>query len=237
MKNNKGMTLVEIIISIVLISIVLLFLFALLVTVNDINTESEVNSSYLINKSLILKNIEEDLSKAKSIKLSKCEVSNFYTSYNTLSLTNDDYKISQCIALRYKYTPGTLNVDSEGWEIDDSGAPKYAYVGLYYYSNKSSYVISYIHGNIKATRLLDKYEKYNVNDGKLDDNFKININLGSGNTCDACTYDKNVNDCNSSLNCSSQTEDKFSTITIPIIGPDEKDYSIIISYYGKVTIE
>ena len=57
MKNNKGMTLVEIIISIALISILLLFLFMLLVTVNDINTESEVNSNYLINKSLILNEI------------------------------------------------------------------------------------------------------------------------------------------------------------------------------------
>lgn len=224
MKNNKGMTLVEIIISIALISIVLLFLFALLVTVNDINTESEVNSSYLINKSLILKNIEEDLSKAKSIQLSKCEVNNFYTSYNTSLLTNEDYKVSQCLALNY--------YDSSGTQLGET-----AYIGLYYYSNKLSYVISYIHGNIKATRLLDKYEKYNVNDGKLDDNFKININLGSGNTCDSCTYDKNVSNCNSNLNCFSQTEDKFSTITIPIIGPDEKDYSIIISYYGTVTIE
>ena len=58
--NNKGITLVEIIISIALISIVLLFLFSLLVTVNDMNNESEVNTTYLITKSLILKNIEDE---------------------------------------------------------------------------------------------------------------------------------------------------------------------------------
>ena len=50
--NKKGMTLVEIIISIALISIVLIFLFSLLVNVRDINSSSEVNTTYLINKAL-----------------------------------------------------------------------------------------------------------------------------------------------------------------------------------------
>ena len=65
--NNKGITLIEIIISIVLVSIVLIFLFTLLISVKDMNTESEVNSTYLINKSLILKNIEEDITITISI--------------------------------------------------------------------------------------------------------------------------------------------------------------------------
>ena len=74
MKNNKGKTLVEIIISIALISIVLLFLFMLLVTVNDINLESEVNSNYLLNKYFFLKNVEEELSKTNSITLTTCNI-------------------------------------------------------------------------------------------------------------------------------------------------------------------
>lgn len=217
MKNNKGMTLVEIIISIALISIVLLFLFMLLVSVNDINQESEVNSTYLVNKSLILKNVEEDLSNTKSIKLSTCDIKDFYTKYDDyLADLDDNEKANQCIKLTY---------------INDTGSSD-AYIGLYYYQNKSEYVISYIHGNVKATRLLPNFEKYNVdidkntNEAYLKNNFKIKIGT---------SYDEKVSK-TSDITTYASTSDEFATITIPIIGPDEKDYSIIISYYGIVEI-
>ena len=83
--NNKGITLIEIIISIVLISIVLIYLFSLLVAVNDINEESDINSTYLVNKALIIKNIEEDLSNVtsdKDLEISACNISEFYTNYD-----------------------------------------------------------------------------------------------------------------------------------------------------------
>lgn len=222
MKNNKGMTLVEIIISIALISIVLLFLFMLLITVNDINDESEVNSSYLINKSLILKNIEEDLSKASSITLSTCDVkTDIYGNYNSSpspyftdkdNNSKDNLKANKCIKINY----------NDGSDV--------AKIGIYYYKNKNSYVISYIHGNVKATRLLTDFEKYNVtvNEDHTAD-LKNDFEIVLGNT---------DNSCGSNLSeCSTSSDDIFSKITIPIIGPDEKDYSIIISYYGTVTIE
>ena len=217
MKNNKGMTLVEIIISIALISIVLLFLFMLLVTVNDINTESEVNSNYLINKSLILKNIEDELSKTSSITLYTCNVKNdiftnygvspspYYT-YEGESTVQNKLKAKTCIKIKY---------DSD---------PELAKIGIYYYKNKNSYVISYIHGSIKATRLLPEFENYNVNGTNLKNDFQIKL----GNVT--------TNKCGSNLSGCSNVNNSFSTITIPIIGPDEKDYSIIISYYGTVTI-
>lgn len=222
MKNNKGMTLVEIIISIALISIVLLFLFMLLITVNDINDESEVNSSYLINKSLILKNIEEDLSKTEvsSVKLSTCNIADFYTSYNTYKDSLETkYKANQCISIAY--------LDADNNLIGE----KPAYISIYYYQNKSSYVISYIHGNVKATRLLPDFEKYNVTVNESDNTVDLKNDF-------EIMLDNTNNSCGSTLiGCSSTSNDIFSKITIPIIGPDEKDYSIIISYYGKVTIE
>lgn len=207
--NNKGITLTEIIISIALISIVLIFLFSLLVTVNDINKESEVNSTYLINKSLILKNIEEDLRNATSgIALRKCQngVKDIYSTYDINALTKTEYKASECIILDYDNNESTEN----------------AKLGIYYYDKKESYVISYIYDNVKATRLLPNFEKYNVNKstGELNNNMKMKIN---GSICG-----QDLSGCSSSSG--------FATITIPIIGEDEKDYSIIISYYGTVLI-
>ncbi len=203
--NKKGITLVEIIISIVLISIVLIFLFSLLVTVNDINEESKVNSTYLINKSLILKNIEEDLSKATSVKLSSCNINDLYTGYSTYKDTlNTELKASKCIKFTY--------------DTDDD-----AYLGIYFYkrsetdNDKNGYVISYIHKktSVRATRQLPDFEVNNVDSsGNLKKQWKYN----------------NTTEINSTF---SQTldSDEFHIINIPIIGDDGKDYSINISYY------
>ena len=205
--NKKGITLVEIIISIVLISIVLIFLFSLLVTVNDINKESEVNSTYLINKSLILKNIEEDLSKATNVQLGSCSINNFYTSYNTDALSTE-LKANRC--LNFKFNEGTSEESN-------------AYLGIYYYkrsdtnSDKNGYVISYIHEktNVRATRQLPDFELNNVDSsGSLKLEWKYN------NTEEiTSTFSQTLNN------------NKFHKINIPIIGSDGKDYSINISYY------
>lgn len=203
--NKKGITLVEIIISIALISIVLIFLFNLLVDVKDMNDEASINSDYLINKALILKNIEEDLDKADSLKLNTCEINDFYKTYNTYKDSLEDkQKASECI--KFIFNNDNSNV---------------AHLGIYYYKNKDSYVISYIHGNTKATRLLPEFEKYNVDDsGNIKSGFEIKYSNSSGptklyNEINAITLDKDI----------------FHKIEIPIIGSDGKDYSILISYY------
>ena len=61
MLNKKGMTLLEIIISIALISVVMLFLFSLL---NDIQYESKHSSyakDFLVSRATIIKDVEEDI--------------------------------------------------------------------------------------------------------------------------------------------------------------------------------
>ena len=207
--NKKGITLVEIIISIALISIVLVFLFSLLVDVKDMNDEASINSDYLINKALILKNIEEDLDKAKTeLKINTCEINDFYTTYNTYKDSLEDkQKASECI--KFIFNDDNNNV---------------AYLGIYYYKNKETYVISYIHGNTKATRLLPEFEKYNVKDGKIKDEFKIKYS-NSDNTTDTTNVP-----ITGEMRLGNNI---FHKIEIPIIGSDGKDYSILISYYKK----
>uniref|UniRef100_UPI0040260636 prepilin-type N-terminal cleavage/methylation domain-containing protein n=1 Tax=Candidatus Ventrenecus sp. TaxID=3085654 RepID=UPI0040260636 len=61
MLNKKGMTLLEIVISIALISVVMLFLFSLL---NDIQYESKHSSyakDFLVSRATIIKDVEEDI--------------------------------------------------------------------------------------------------------------------------------------------------------------------------------
>ena len=223
--NKKGITLVEIIISIVLVSIVLIFLFSLLITVKDINTSSEVNSTYLINKSLLLKNIEEDLSKAESVNLGQCEngIKDIYSSYddkdkNGNSLTAE-FKANNCIKFVYSFK----EKDESGNDVNkDSNA----YLGIYYYKNKEKYVISYIHEykNIRATRELPNFEKtasivhYDSDGDETLDKYKLKDWEHNGSPIDS-SYSSDL------------TNGNFYVINIPIIGPDGKDYSINISYY------
>ena len=216
--NKKGITLIEIIISIALISIVLIFLFSLFINVKDMNESSKINSTYLINKSLILKDIENDLSNetVQDITIGTCSISDIYHKYGDsdyFDSINNVYKAHECIMID--------GIDSNP-----------AYIALYYYKNKDSYVISYIHGDIKSTRTLPKFEDYNVtNLGKLKNTI---ILVNSENN--SCQYNESNNNFDSSVGCNNSNAN-FYKISIPIIGSDGKDYTILISYYGKVTVE
>ena len=210
MLNKKGITLIEIIISIALISIVLIFLFSLLINVNDMNKEADVNSTYLINKALILKNIEEDLKNKEEITITKCAQS-IYSNYkpDELDTINKGY---ECIEINY-------------------GDNDIAKLGIYYYNNKRSYVISYIHDSIKATRVLPDFDSYNIN--KEEGTIKQTLSINRANT--SCNYN---NSTGLTKTCNSNTENKdFYIIKIPIIGMDSKDYTILISYYGKLIVK
>lgn len=82
MKNNKGMTIVEIIVSIALISIILVFLINLLITVKNANDRNKASSELLINQALITKTIENDFTELKLKGVSYCtqtEVNNNIT--------------------------------------------------------------------------------------------------------------------------------------------------------------
>ena len=97
--NNKGVTLVEIIISVALISIVVVFLFALLIQVNNENSENEVRSSYLINQATFIKQIEEDFIDYKyDGNEQSCSIDE---SLNISNLDNNNY-----ICIKFNYNEG-----------------------------------------------------------------------------------------------------------------------------------
>lgn len=214
--NKKGITLTEIIISIALISIVLIFLFSLLILVKDINDESKVNSTYLINKSLILKNIENDLRKASSLTIRNCSngIKDIYSKYEENKYEDDGVTIKEYYFSTKDKPKEEVQKLKAGkcleLDYDNNTSTENARLGIYYYKNRNSYVISYIYGTTKATRELPDFEKYNVDaSGNLKKDWeRKNITLGTVVT-------------------------GFATLKIPIIGSDGKDYSIIVSYYPK----
>lgn len=60
LKNRRGITLIELIISIALISVVLLFLFRILVLLRYDENYDAQNSKMMVNKSQIIQNIQTD---------------------------------------------------------------------------------------------------------------------------------------------------------------------------------
>lgn len=60
-KYNKGMSIVEILISICIIAIVLALLFTLLIQVRHEDSDNNIQSNFIINQSTYIKTIEEDI--------------------------------------------------------------------------------------------------------------------------------------------------------------------------------
>lgn len=61
MKNNKGMTLVEVVVSIVLLSIIVLFLFRLLLMLKTNNQNDITYSKFITTRDLFLNNVYNDI--------------------------------------------------------------------------------------------------------------------------------------------------------------------------------
>ena len=202
--NNKGIT---------IISIVLIFLSILLIDVKDINDNSKENSTYLLNKALITKIIEEDLMEYKRIKISSCgvEIKSIYSGYNVDGL-DDKLKANECVKL-------TLCVD------DSCSTVEPTYLVVLYLKSRGNYNLSYIHGTkARATYAFKEFEKYNVTETGSIKN-KMNIIYSDG---EIRNYD--------SLENYSSTNAVPITINVPMVGNDGKDYTISIPYFGKVDI-
>ena len=72
MRNNRGISLVEIIVSVSLIGVVLLFLFSMLITVRSEDAESREQANMLINQALIIKEIETDFIELELMAVTSC---------------------------------------------------------------------------------------------------------------------------------------------------------------------
>lgn len=73
--NKKGMTLVEIIVSISLVTIVLVFLINLLITVKNFDNDTQNSSEMLINQAVITREVQKDFMDYGLVGVSACSAS------------------------------------------------------------------------------------------------------------------------------------------------------------------
>lgn len=147
MQNKKGITLVEIIISVSLISIVLVFLFNMLIQVNNENSDNEIKSSYLVNQSTFTKQIEEDFLdyELKEDGGDNCTINNSY--YGTTTSSNNLY-------LSRLATPSKIKCIK--FSFQDT-TYDYAYLFLYE-RNDDKTILSYYRGDFKQSVELEDFD-------------------------------------------------------------------------------
>lgn len=134
--NKKGMTIVEIIVSVSLVSIVLVFLFNIIITVNNSNAKMKNKSNLLINKGIIIKEVENDflslglngIKYCTSTELTETDLKKRIIPSGTE--TNSNF---YCLKLEYKLAPNE---------------PGY----LIYYKQSVDNIIGYIRGTKRILR-------------------------------------------------------------------------------------
>ena len=178
--NNKGMSLIEIIISITLISMVLIFIFSLLVNVKDINNQSELNSTYLIKKALMISDIEDDLMNSEKIFIGKCYVEDPTATLDEYKYKHGTYAFHATYKNEFSSFTGDENLFKKAgmciqFEIDrpDPIPDATAWLAIHYCTESikledKGYKISYVADDgARFTRELPDFEIYNVTGAKL----------------------------------------------------------------------
>ena len=107
--NKKGFTLIELIVSLALLSIVLVFMFNLLVILKGEEKVSALDMKLAVNQSIISKHINNDIISNKQIKNVSCTSISCDITFNNginknIILSNDNKTISYGTADEYEFT-------------------------------------------------------------------------------------------------------------------------------------
>lgn len=97
MKNQKGVTIVEIVVSVALISLVIIFIFNLMITVKNINDDSNSSSNNIINQNIIIRKVQADFKDLELTKVDSCSSDDI----KNLMVSNYNQKTSYCLKLSY----------------------------------------------------------------------------------------------------------------------------------------
>lgn len=147
MRKQNGTTIIEILISIIIIAIVMGLLFTMLIQVRNEDKSNQIQSNFVINQSSMIKEIEEDIVNYGVKSVSSCNLSEANISAAVL---NQGYESSfKCIKLEYA---ADYTEDNIGFIMLYNTYAKYdvengSYQGI---SSSARWMIQYVRG--KYTR-------------------------------------------------------------------------------------
>ncbi len=117
LKNKKGITLIELIISIALISVVIVFLFRLLADVRYTNSNNDFNRKNQQNRALIIKTVQQDFLDYQLVgaTIKNSEIEFKFKNGDTSTLKFESSGEEQTISY-------TRNLDTEKWVVKKENA-------------------------------------------------------------------------------------------------------------------
>lgn len=154
--NKKGNTLIELIISIALMSIVLVFLMHLLIDLNNTNTNNKFAKNNQINRTEIIKFIEQDLNKNTLTKIEDNSTSDTLI----IKFLFKDNKESTITATNNTFTYENSENNKRLWTMKDATINTKKATVLY---REGSYEDNGITNNVIYTLQID-IEIYTTND-------------------------------------------------------------------------
>ena len=116
--NQKGITLVELIISMALISIVIMFLFRLLIDVRYSENNTDFNRANQQTRAVILKRVQQDFLDRKLVKIEDKASNDTKTS---IDLTYKDGSVGN-LTIDANSLSYTINGDTEKWLLEKQTA-------------------------------------------------------------------------------------------------------------------
>lgn len=140
-KYNKGVTIIEILISVAIVGMVLLLLFSLLLQVRNEDTDNNIQSNFIINQSTFIKAIEEDITNYGVKAVSACSLSD--VNINSATVVAGDEENFKCI--RIEYNANYLK-DKVGYLIVYNYYSKYEVVNGKNKGTEPKWMIKYVRG-------------------------------------------------------------------------------------------
>ncbi len=141
MKKNAGITMVEIILSICIIAIVIVFLFSMLIQVREEDEQNNIESSFIIAQSTFIKSIEEDIVNYGVKAVGSCTLADVNISDTVVSGYEDNYK---CIRIEYA---ADYIKDKVGYLLVYNYYTHYDVVDGRYQGRDPSWMIQYVRGS------------------------------------------------------------------------------------------
>ncbi len=230
-RKQNGMTIVEVLISVLLISIVIALLFNMLIQIKSEDADNTIQSNFLLSQAIFTKAIEEDAVNYGVSKVSSCNLTDANISVELLnSAYANDFK---CIKLNFAadYTD-----DNIGFILVYNTFEKYDVVNGKYQGiqDTSSWMIQYLRGH---------YEKDEDNDSLGEPGYNIdrpNVTTWKSLTQTMRSLPADVDMSNPSyINYTAApastigggiTNYNAANLVIPIINPDGEHYDINVAF-------
>jgi type II secretory pathway pseudopilin PulG len=144
-KYNHGVTIVEILLSVLIIGLVIIILFNMLVSVRNEDQDNQIQSQYVLNQSTYVEAIQEDIINYGVSSVSACDL--YQVDMDSYNINNEYRQNFKCI--RFNYSADYL-VDNIGYLMIYNYNFRYDINKKNLVGKESSWMIRYIRGHYDA---------------------------------------------------------------------------------------